>query len=95
LSSDKSDFRNSKHKIITILLYDFLCRYERYEKNRQAVTQGTETLQKNSAPPIKPNELVNLSDHYQPSASAAAAALPTITTQLQGLGKLSSKRISL
>ncbi|XP_046644061.1 TOM1-like protein 2 isoform X1 [Daphnia pulicaria] len=67
-------------------LNNLFLRYERYEKNRQAVTQGTETLQKNSAPPIKPNELVNLSDHYQPSASAAAAALPTITTQLQGLG---------
>ncbi len=76
-------------------MYEFLYRYERYEKNRQAVTQGSETLQKNSAPPIKPNSLVDLSDHYQPSASAAAAALPTITTQLQGLGNLLYKRISL
>jgi hypothetical protein len=63
-----------------------LYRYERYEKNRQAVTQGSEPLQRNSAPPVQPNALVDLADHYQPSASAAAAALPMITTQLQALG---------
>nr|CAH0105039.1 unnamed protein product [Daphnia galeata] len=67
-------------------LNNLFLRYERYEKNRQAVTQGSEPLQRNSAPPVQPNALVDLADHYQPSASAAAAALPTITTQLQGLG---------
>ncbi|KZS15499.1 putative ADP-ribosylation factor-binding protein GGA1 [Daphnia magna] len=67
-------------------LNNLFLRYERYEKNRQAVVQGagSETLQKTTPRPT--SALIDLADHYQPSASAAAAALPTITTQLQGLG---------
>ncbi|XP_059353403.1 TOM1-like protein 2 isoform X2 [Daphnia carinata] len=67
-------------------LNNLFLRYERYEKNRQAVAQSgnNETLQKTTPRPT--SALIDLADNYQPSASAAAAALPTITTQLQGLG---------
>lgn len=61
-------------------------RYERYEKNRQAVSQGPA-----SKVVTQPQDsLIDLSNNYpQSSASAAAAALPTITTHVQALSNLS------
>ena len=65
-------------------------RYERYERNRHAVTQGTGGLDNFPKTTTKPSEssLIDLDYQYpQQSASATAAALPTITTQIQTLGK--------
>jgi len=66
----------------------YLCRYDRYEKNRQAISrdQPNSQPQPRAAAAVEPPSLIDLDD-LQPSASAAAAALPTITTNTQGLGK--------
>lgn len=69
-----------------------LGRYERYEKNRQAASGGSPSRTPAGAPPkaapqLESPSLIDLGDdHLQPSASAAAAALPTITTNMQSLG---------
>ena len=64
-------------------------RYERYEKTRQVVAPGTAVndLMPKATSQSESASLIDLSSFYpQQSASAAAAALPTITTQIQSLG---------
>jgi len=85
--------KQTKIVIIKILIFFFvffftLRRYERYEKNRQAVSCDQPKSQPIAAATgaVEPPSLIDLDD-LQPSASAAAAALPTITTNMQGPGK--------